>query len=138
MADVKKPKTRKLVVKKKHETVRERADKSTKKAGQQPRTRKLASAAARQGGKVSSLLRREYTPLKTGESKAGKFLGRRSRMTPMYFVLAFKELKQVTWPTKKTAAKLTAAVFLFSAGLMTLVLAIDKGFDKLFKDVILK
>lgn len=138
MADVKKPSAKKLVVKKKRETVRERADKSTKKANNQPRTRKLASAAVKQGGRVTTALKKEYVPFKTGESKAGKFLGKRSRLTPMYFIDSFKELKKVTWPTKRTAAKLTLAVFLFSFGLSALVKAIDYGFDRLFKEVILK
>ena len=138
MAEEKKPKSKKIVVKKKRETVRERADKSTSKSGRAPRTRKLKSAAMRPVNKVSSVLKKEYTPFKTGESKAGKFLGRRSRMTPMYFVESFQELKQVTWPTRKTATKLTLAVFIFSVALATLVQAIDFGFNKLFKDVILK
>jgi preprotein translocase SecE subunit len=138
MADDKKPNTKKIVVKKKRETVRERADKSTTKAGKAPRTRKLQTAAMKPVNKVGSVLKKEYTPFKTSNSKAGKFLGRRTSLTPMYFVEAFEELKKVTWPTRKTAAKLTLAVFLFSVTLATLIRAIDYGFDKLFKDVILK
>lgn len=138
MAEKKKPATKKIVVKKRRETVRERADKSAKKAGSTPRIRKFASAGAKPVSKVGHALRKEYTPFKTGNSKVGRALGRKSRLTPMYFILAFRELRQVTWPSRKTALKLTLAVFLFSAGLMFLILGIDRGFDKLFKDVILK
>ena len=138
MADEKKPKTKKIVVKKKRETVRERADKSTTKASKAPRTRKLQTIAMKPVNKVGTVLKKEYTPFKTSDSKTGKFLGRRTSLTPMYFVESFRELKKVTWPTRKTAAKLTMAVFLFSVSLATLVRAIDYGFDRLFKDVILK
>jgi preprotein translocase SecE subunit len=138
MAEAKKPSTKKLVVKKKRETVRERADKSAKKADKAPRIRKLASSAAKPVGKVGGALKKEYTPLKTGNSKVGKVLGRKSRLTPLYFVQAFKELKAVTWPSRKSAAKLTLAVFIFAFGLATIIRLIDLGFDKLFKDVILK
>lgn len=138
VAEKNKIKSKKLVVRKKRETVRERADKSTKNASKTPRTRKLKSAAMRPVGSVRSVLSKEYAPIKTSSSKVGKFLGKRSRITPMYFIEAFAELRQVTWPTKRTAAKLTLAVFLFSVGLASLVKALDYGFDWLFKDVILK
>lgn len=138
MADKPKNNTKKLVVRKKRETVRERADKSSKNASKIPRTRKLKTSAMRPVSKVRSVLSKEYSPIKTTSSKAGKFLGRRSRITPMYFIESFAELKQVTWPTKRTAAKLTLAVFLFSVALASLVKGLDYGFDWLFKDVILK
>lgn len=138
MAEKKPASNKKLVVKKRRETVRERADKSAKKSGSTPRIRKLAVASSKPVSKISSVLKKEYSPLNTGNSKVGKVLGRRSRLTPRYFIDSFKELKQVTWPTKRTTLKLTLAVFLFSFGLMMLVFGLDKGFDKLFKDVILK
>jgi len=138
MAEDIKPKTKKIVVKKKRETVRERADKSTSRAKKAPRTRKLHTAAMKPVNKVNSILKKEYTPFKTSDSKAGKFLGRRRSLAPTYFVESFRELKKVTWPTRKTAAKLTVAVFIFSVILATFVKAIDYGFDKLFKEVILK
>ena len=138
MAEPKKPNTKKLVVKKKRETVRERADKSTKKAGKTPRIRKFATSAGKTSGKVRSALRKQYTPIKTGESKVGSYLGQSRRVTPMYFVDSFRELRKVTWPSRKTVAKLTLAVFLFSFFMATMVKLLDYGFDKLFKNVILK
>lgn len=138
MADPKKPTTKKLVVKKKHETVRERANKSSKKAENTPRIRKLASSANKTRGKLSAVLNKEYTPIKTGNSKAGTYLNKSKRLTPMYFVESFQELRKVSWPSRKTVAKLTAAVFLFSFFMASMVKALDYGFDKLFKNVILK
>jgi len=138
MAEAKKPVTKKLVVKKRRETVRERADKSTKKADKTPRIRKITASASKTGDKLSSALTKHYEPIKTGDSKVGTFLGKTRRTTPSYFVESFRELKQVTWPSRKTVAKLTIAVFLFSFFMATMVKLLDYGFDKLFKNVILK
>jgi preprotein translocase SecE subunit len=138
MAEEKKPKSKKIVIKKKRETVRERADKSTTKAAKAPRTRKMKTAAMKPVGRIGRGLKKEVHVFKTGDSKTGKFLGKRTSLTPMYFIEATRELKKVTWPTPKTAAKLTGAVFIFSVALATLVKGIDLAFDKLFKDVILK
>jgi preprotein translocase SecE subunit len=138
VAEQKKPSNKKLVVKKKHETVRERADKSTKKAERTPRIRKIATTANKTRGKVHAALNKEYKPIKTGDSKVGSYLGKSKRLTPMYFVESFQELRKVTWPSRKTVAKLTLAVFLFSFFMATLVKVLDYGFDKLFKNVILK
>jgi preprotein translocase SecE subunit len=138
VAESKKPTTKKLVVKKKRETVRERADKSHKKAAHTPRIRKIATSANKTRSKVSAVLNKEYKPIKTGESKVGAYLGKSKRITPMYFVDSFRELRKVTWPSRKTVAKLTLAVFIFSFLMATMVKALDYGFDKLFKNVILK
>jgi preprotein translocase SecE subunit len=141
MADDKQSKSnssKKLVVRKKRETIRERADKSEAKAGKAPRTRKFASAVGGRASKVGGFLQKEYTPLKMNNSKVGRALGKKSRLTPMYFVNAAREMKMVTWPSARMVAKLTTAVFLFSFFLSALVKAMDYGFDKLFKNVILK
>lgn len=138
MAETKKPKTKKIVVKKKRETVRERADKTTSRSKKTPRAGKIKTALMKPVRKIVSALKKEYTPIKTSDSKTGTFLGRRGNLTPMYFIVAFRELRKVTWPTKKTAAKLTLAVFIFSVALSTLILGIDQAFDWLFKNVILK
>lgn len=138
MADAEKPKKKKLVIARRRETVRERADKGTKKSDKQPRTKKFATAAARPVTKAGKILTKEYTPLRTGEGKVGSVLGKKRSLAPSYFILSFRELKLVTWPTKKTAAKLTMAVVVFSIFLATLIKLLDLGFDKLFKDVILK
>ena len=138
MADGDKSKKKKLVVVRKRETVRERADKGTRKSDRIPRTKRIASTAIKPVTKARKLLRKEFTPIKTGNSKIGKALGKKRSITPSYFVLSYRELRKVTWPSRKTAAKLTLAVALFSVFLATMVKLLDLGFDKLFKDVILK
>jgi preprotein translocase SecE subunit len=135
MAEAKKSKPS---IGKKRETIRERADKSAARSARAPRTRKFASAVGRPVGKVRSALKKEYTPLKTGDSKVGKFLGRRSRFTPMYFIDSVREMRKVSWPSRRQVASLTLAVFMFSFFLSAIIKAMDYGFDKLFKNVILK
>ena len=132
-----KPK-KKLVVTRKRETIRERATKSAHKASRVPRTRKLATTAGQSASKISGVLRREYTPIKTGTSKTGTFLGARRSATPRYFTQSFREFKNITWPSFGSALKLTFAVLVFSVVMATFIRALDFGFDKLFKEVILK
>ena len=139
MADEKKPaKAKKLVVKRKRETVRERAEKSTVKASKQPRTRKIATSAVKPVKKVGSVLVKEYHPIKPGKSKASKALTKRASLMPRYFIESFRELRMVSWPSRKMVAKLTFAVVVFCVFTASVVKAVDYGFDKLFKDVILK
>jgi preprotein translocase SecE subunit len=137
MATDGKPKKR-VQLRRKSETVRERADKSAKKADRAPRTRKVTTAAMKPVSKAGKVLKKEYTPIKVGRGKLGKALNTRKSLAPSYFVQAFRELRQVTWPTRKTVAKLTLAVFAFSIFLAAVVTALDFGFERLFRDVILK
>lgn len=136
MATSKKPNSKKLVVKKKRQTVRQRVEKSA--SSTQPRIRKVAGSSVGSIKKVGKVLKKEYTPIRTGSSKAGKVLGSRSRLTPRYFIDAFRELKQVQWPSFRSAMKLTGAVFVFAFCLSAIIVAFDYGFERLFRDVILK
>ncbi len=129
---------KKLVIRKKQETIREKADKSAKKLARTPRTRKLKTTVSKPVGKVGRALGKEFHPIKTSDSKVGRILGKRQSLAPSYFVQAFRELKQVTWPSKKTVFRLTFAVLLFSTVLAAVIKGMDYGFDKLFKDVIIK
>lgn len=138
MAEDKKRSPKKLQVRRKAETVRQRSDKSIKKAATVGRTRKAASSAAGSVSKVRSVLKKEYSPIKSDKSKATVFLTKSRRGTPSYFVNSYRELKQVTWPTRRVALKLTFAVFMFSVVFASLIRAIDYGFERLFKDIILK
>lgn len=54
-----------------------------------------------------------------------------------YFKGAVTELKQVKWPTRKASLNLTLAVILFTAVMSGFILALDYGFEQLFKQVIL-
>jgi preprotein translocase SecE subunit len=51
---------------------------------------------------------------------------------------SWRELKLVTWPTRKQSRQLTVAVIIFSVIFGGLIAIVDYGLDKLFKEVILR
>lgn len=55
-----------------------------------------------------------------------------------YFSGSWRELRQVRWPTRRATWGLTSAVILFTGVLAIFILALDYGFETLFKQVILK
>ena len=69
-------------------------------------------------------------------AKPFKFVGH--YIIPPYFRNSWRELKLVTWPTRKQTRQLTLAVIMFSIVLGTFVALLDLGFGKLFKEVIIK
>ena len=50
-----------------------------------------------------------------------------------YFKGAWVELRQVRWPTRRATWSLTAAVLLYSAFFVALILLLDAGFKYLFE-----
>jgi len=54
-----------------------------------------------------------------------------------YFVGAWRELREVRWPTRKATWSLTIAVLGFSAFFTILILLLDAGYKSLF-EIILK
>ena len=54
-----------------------------------------------------------------------------------YFVGSYQELRQVKWPKRRAAWSLTFAVIVFTLAFVGIILALDYGFDTLFKQVIL-
>lgn len=65
--------------------------------------------------------------------KAPKWL----KATGAYFKGAAHELGQVKWPTRRATWGFTLAVILFTIVLSGFILALDYGFEQLFKKVIL-
>lgn len=61
-----------------------------------------------------------------------------SILIPRYFINAWREVRQVIWPTRKETWRLTLAVFTFAIIFGTAVAIVDKGLDEFFKRVILK
>lgn len=74
-------------------------------------------------------------PLKPVLSFIGKVL---NKIAPRYFLNAWRELRQVTWPSRRETWRLTGAVFIFATVFGTVVYFVDKGLDEIFKKVILK
>lgn len=54
-----------------------------------------------------------------------------------YFKGSYQELRQVRWPSRRATWGFTIAVILFTVGMSGLILALDYGFEQLFKKVIL-
>jgi preprotein translocase subunit SecE len=78
-------------------------------------------------------------------AKVGRFLGRfvifrfiGRVLVPRYFRNSWKELRQVTWPTRRESRQLTTAVVLFATIFGLLIAVVDYGLDKIFKQVLLK
>jgi preprotein translocase subunit SecE len=55
-----------------------------------------------------------------------------------YIRNSFKELKAVTWPTKRESRRLTLAVIVFAIVFGVLIAVVDYGLDKIFKRILLK
>ena len=96
------------------ETVRQRTEKTT--AQKPAKKRKLRSAAVK-GARPLRFLR---------------------VIVPPYFRNSWKELKQVSWPSRKQTRQLTFAVFMFAIGFAAFITILDYILDKLFKQVLLK
>lgn len=54
-----------------------------------------------------------------------------------YFTGSWRELREVRWPTRRATWSLTSAVIVFTLVLVVFILALDYGFEQLFKKVIL-
>jgi preprotein translocase SecE subunit len=55
-----------------------------------------------------------------------------------YIRNSWRELRQVTWPTKKESRRLTLAVIIFAIVFGVLIAVVDYGLDKIFKRILLK
>ncbi len=55
-----------------------------------------------------------------------------------YLINSWRELRQVTWPSRRESRRLTTAVILFAIVFGFLIAVVDYGLDKLFKQVLLK
>lgn len=61
-----------------------------------------------------------------------------SWLMPRYFVNAWREVRLVTWPTRKETWRLTLAVFVFAIVFGALIAGVDKVIDDIFKRIILR
>jgi preprotein translocase subunit SecE len=117
-------------------TVREHAEKQAEKRVEKPhkirgKIHRPLSVLRRAGAK-------EYTPIKVPEKKGIRILNKRVRIVPKFVRESWAELKLVTWPTKREAARLTLAVFIFATVFTIFIQIIDFAFNKLVKEIILR
>ncbi len=124
---------------KKVETVRERAER-----GELPKKRRVKATAGkiskpfRTVGKFIARISKPFAfvliPFKT---RPARFIGRIlvSVLLLRYIRGAWKEVRQVEWPTARETTRLTIAVFVFSIVFGVIVAVTDYGLDKIFRKV---
>ncbi len=54
-----------------------------------------------------------------------------------YFAGSWRELRQVSWPTRRATWSMTFAVLVFTLVLAVIILLLDIGFEQLFKRILL-
>lgn len=128
-------KSRKRLIK--QESMREKSAKAATRSAKPRRLKSTASAIRRPLSAARRIAKKEYYVVKPRESGFKGFLTKKRRWTPGYFRSAFKELRQVTWPSRRESWKLVVSVFLFSIIFGSLIAVVDFGLDKLFKQAFL-
>ena len=122
MAENETPKRRRLRAP--SETVRERATKAQEAASQPTKPRK-----------VRGIFGKLLLPVRL-IGRGLRFIGR--FIIPPYIRNSWKELRLVSWPSRKESRQLTFAVIIFALIFGVIIYVVDYGLDKLFKQVILK
>lgn len=121
---------------KKTSSLREAAEKQRAKQAKPRRLKQTASASAKPIKSAVHFGKREYyIPLP--DNTVGRFLNKKRRFVPKYFRESWAELRQVTWPDRKTTVRLTIAVFIFAIAFALMIAVVDYGLDKIFRKVIL-
>jgi preprotein translocase SecE subunit len=98
---------------------------------------KQSKATSTKERKGRGLLRRRI------DLPAGGRLGRNVRLPRWlraiggYFIGSWRELREVSWPTRKATWGMTFAVILFTLGFTVIILLLDLGFELLLKRIIL-
>lgn len=133
MAEAKNPKPKKSIGRK-QQTVRERTatDNAKKPRRFKPSARKITKPLT----KVKNTGKKEINvPLP--DNKAGRVLGKKVPIVPGFFKDAWREIRLVTWPTRKETIRLTIAVFVFAFIFAVIVGILDFILDKIFKELII-
>lgn len=121
---------RKPRVRKTAPTIREKME-----AAQVEKPKRKLRVVPSQATKIASPLKRVFLPL----AKPLRFLRRILRwLVPSYFINSWREMRLVTWPTRKETRRLTLAVLIFSIVFGALVAVVDKGLDEVFKKLVLR
>lgn len=128
MAVPKKPRVRKTAP-----TVRERVEQAKIKSETPAKPGLLKPKLAAAGRPLKRLVP------KLPDNRATRVLKRiLGFFVPRYVVNSWREVRQVTWPTRRETWRLTLAVFIFAVVFGALVAGVDKVLDILFKNLVLK
>ena len=143
-APKKKPRIRKAP-----QTMREKAE-SAQSQAEKPKKQRLS--------KVKSTAKKPFTRSKKSvaklnakrpklpDNKATRILNTPFRwlrkvlswLVPRYFINSWKEVKLVTWPSRRETWRLTLAVFIFAIIFGLIAYGVDMVLDKIFKAFVLK
>lgn len=89
------------------------------------------------GDKKRGLLNRRVDLPASGKLSKSVRMPRWIRAIGGYFAGSWRELRQVSWPTRKATWSMTLAVILFTLAFTVVILILDLGFEQLFKRIIL-
>ena len=113
----------------------------SKKPKQTKNTAKQSNKASTPEAKQASTKKVSAEKTDTAPATASKRKGiKKILRSPFrgYFVGAWRELKEVTWPDRKTTWKFTLIVIMFSVIFSAFTAGLDVGFEKLAKQIFLK
>jgi preprotein translocase SecE subunit len=127
-------------------TVRERAAAAQAEADKPAKPKRLRKAFSRLVRPLKKLKPRFKIRIPLPDNRFGRIVGKIGRgikkvlgwLVPRYFVNAWREVRQVTWPGRRETWRLTLAVFIFALVFGSMVYGVDRGLDAIFKHFILK
>ncbi len=102
--------------------------KSAVKSGTKPLKKVYSKKPSLPQNKLTLAIGKIFSPVK-------KVL---KKLAPTYFVHAWREVKLVTWPSRRETWRLTLAVFIFSIVFGAAAYAVDSLLDKIFRTFVLK
>jgi preprotein translocase SecE subunit len=118
-------------------TVRERQEAAQAKA-EELKPQRVKKLAAKASTPFKKLNLRDKKAIKLAVKPLRPVKKGLSWIVPSYFVNAWREVRQVVWPSRKETWRLTLAVFIFAIIFGALVAGVDKALDEVFKKVVLK
>ena len=139
------PIKKKVRIRKTAPTVRERAAEAQAKA-RRPSRFKFLAAVLSVFRNVSRWPFRQLRKLKLPDNRFSRLLKKIVKpvfsvlkwVIPSYFINSWREVKLVTWPSRRETWKLTSAVFVFAIVFGVSVAGVDYSLEYLFKKLILK
>jgi preprotein translocase SecE subunit len=137
VAEAKKRQIRKPRVRK-APTLREQAEIARSKTEKDQKAGKIRRASSKLSGSLRKT-RITRNPLVKLIARVGRAIKKVLRwITPNYFINSWREVRQVTWPSRRETWRLTVAVFIFAVIFGALVAGVDKVLDVIFKKIVLK
>jgi preprotein translocase SecE subunit len=118
--------------------LREQAETARTKAETEKKPGRIKKASAKTGAALRKT-RVTRNPITKLIARIGRLILKILRwIIPNYFIDSWREVKLVTWPSRRETWRLTSAVFIFAIVFGAMVSGVDKVLDILFKKVILK